>query len=264
MPVLDREGYSIFWRVDGDETRTRLILLNSLGTDQSSWDSVMPHLLNQFCVMRMDKSGHGGSTPRQGRHTIAQFGDDVLAVMDAAGWKSANLCGVSIGGMAGIYLGRTAPHRFDKLILSNTSAFIAPKVLRERIDKIRSDGLSSVTDQVLARFFSQKFIQKANPDYHSFVRVFQQTDADSYVGWSEAICDMDFREYLKEIFNPVLVITGKHDEATTPEMGRDIVAGIPGAQHVELLSSHLPFAEYPKDYAEVITRFALSDREKQK
>lgn len=258
MPVLDRKDCSIFWRIDGDETKTRLILLNSLGTDQSSWDSVMPHLLNQFCVMRLDKSGHGGSTPRKGKHTIAQFGDDVLAVMDAAGWDKANVCGVSIGGMAGIYLGRTFPDRFDKLILSNTSAFVAPEALRNRIEKIRAEGLSTVTDQILSRFFTKRFIQEDNPEYHSFARVVQQTHADSYIGWSEAICEMDFRESLKEISNPVLVITGKDDEATVPEMGRYIVAEIPGAQHVELPFSHLPFVECPKDYADLITGFVAS------
>ena len=79
------------------------------------------------------------------------LGRDVLAIMDALGIEKVHWCGLSMGGMVGHWLGANAPHRIDKLILSNTSGYYPDKTLerphrrreegRHRLDRRRHYGL---------------------------------------------------------------------------------------------------------------------------
>ena len=59
MPFVQREGARLYWRIDGHPERPALVLLNSLGCDHSLWEQLMPGLLRQFRVLRLDKPGHG-------------------------------------------------------------------------------------------------------------------------------------------------------------------------------------------------------------
>src|SRR5690606_32720790 len=90
MPFLERDDARIHWRVDGHPERPALVLVNSLGTDLSLWDPVMPGLLRRFQVLRLDKRGHGASEASPGDYTIELLASDVLAAMDAAGIERAH------------------------------------------------------------------------------------------------------------------------------------------------------------------------------
>jgi 3-oxoadipate enol-lactonase len=56
---------------------------------------------------------------------------------------------------------------------------------------------------------------------------------------------------------PTLVIWGKHDGATTPEMGEYLAKNIPGAQHTTLEAAHLSNIEQPQAYTDAVLGFLL-------
>ena len=70
-------------------------------------------------------TAQSGVTP--GPYTIEQLGRDVVALLDHLGTARASFCGLSLGGMTGMWLGIHAPARIDKLVLANTAARIAPR-----------------------------------------------------------------------------------------------------------------------------------------
>jgi 3-oxoadipate enol-lactonase len=154
--------------------------------------------------------------------------------MDAAGIERAHFCGVSIGGMIGIWLAANAADRFDRFVLSNTSARIAPERFAERIDAVRAGGIAAIADTVLGRFFTPAFVARADEHYHSVRRSLLQVDPAGYIGCCAAIRDMDLRPALARIGAPVLVITGSQDQSTPPEMGEAIAAGVRDARLVQL------------------------------
>ena len=69
-------------------------------------------------------AGMGSRAHSSGEFTIEQLGRDALAVLDAAGAPSAAVCGISIGGVTGIWLGQHASHHVKRLVLANTAARI--------------------------------------------------------------------------------------------------------------------------------------------
>lgn len=75
----------------------------------------------------------GGSPAPPGPYEIADLGRDVLALMDALGIARACYCGVSIGGMVGMWLGANAPDHVERLVLICTAAHLPPaSAWRER------------------------------------------------------------------------------------------------------------------------------------
>ncbi|UOD50752.1 3-oxoadipate enol-lactonase [Orrella daihaiensis] len=259
MPLLTKEGRQIYWRTDGDPGKPKLILLNSLGTEQGLWGPLMPRLLESFHVLRMDKRGHGGSTNLADSCTMADLARDVLSVMDAAGWRRAHVCGVSIGGMQAMWLGIHAPDRVDRLVLSNTSAAIPREVFAARIEQVRAEGLAAMSDTILGRFFTASFIAEAGPVFHSARENLLQVDPRGYIACCAAIRDMQLMDGLAAIKAPSLVILGEQDQSTPPVMGETIAASIPGAEAVRLPYAHIPLSEVPQEYARIVTDFLLKN-----
>ena len=109
MPFVQRDGARLWWRSDGDPSRPTLLVANSLGTDTTLWDPVLPRLVERFRVLRFDMRGHGASEATPGDYTIEMLARDALAVVDAAGVRQFDFAGISIGGMLGQWLGANAP-----------------------------------------------------------------------------------------------------------------------------------------------------------
>jgi 3-oxoadipate enol-lactonase len=257
MPLLQMEGRSIYWRSDGDPAKAPLVLLNSLGTHQGLWDILMPDLLQDFYVLRMDKRGHGGSTVLMDHCSIEELSQDVLAVLDHVQWPKTDLCGISIGGMMGMWLGAYAPGRFKRLVLSNTSSKVPPESFNDRIAKIQAGGMASISEMVLSRFFTPSFVQKANPWFHSIRQGLLQTLPMGYIACATAVRDMDLREVLPRLTNESLVIIGEHDQSTIPSMGQHIAQTIPGARTVVMPLAHIPLLEDPAGYVKIMREFLL-------
>jgi 3-oxoadipate enol-lactonase/4-carboxymuconolactone decarboxylase len=255
MPFIERDGARIHWRLDGHPDRPALVLANSLGTDHTLWEPVMAGLLRRFRVLRLDKRGHGASQASAGDYTIELLAGDVLAAMDAAGIERASYCGVSIGGMIGIWLAANAPQRFDRFVLSNTSAKTAPEGFADRIAKVRDGGMAAVADTVLGRFFTPGFVARADERFHTVRRTLLQVDPAGYVGCCAAIRDMDLRPELARIAAPVLVITCPGDQSTPPAMGEAIAAAVAGARLVQLPLAHVPHVEAPARFVDLVVRF---------
>jgi 3-oxoadipate enol-lactonase len=76
-----------------------------------------------------------------------------------------------------------------------------------------------------------------------------------YANCCAAVRDMDQREPIRSITNPVLVIVGTLDPATPPAVGREIAEAIHGAQLVELEAAHLSNLEQPAAFTGAVLDF---------
>src|SRR5216683_494716 len=151
MPVIDADGCPLWVEIEGPPRAPVLILSNSLGTTLHMWDRQVAAFAQRFRLVRYDRRGHGKSGVPQGPYTMERLGRDALAILDGLGIRRVNWCGLSMGGMVGMWLGAHAPERIDKLILSNTSAYMgaAPEVWNERIKTALTAGMPALVDATL-------------------------------------------------------------------------------------------------------------------
>jgi 3-oxoadipate enol-lactonase/4-carboxymuconolactone decarboxylase len=257
VPFVIRDGARLYWRSDGDPARPPLLLGNSLGTEHALWAPVVPALQRHFRVLRFDARGHGGSEAPPGDYTMAMLAQDALAVADAAGTRRFSYMGISIGGMVGMWLGAHAADRVDRLVLCNTAAKLPPAIWADRIATVRAGGMAAIVDAVLPRWFTARYLARADETLASARAAFLAVDPGGYVGCCAAIRDMDLAADLGTVRAPTLVTTGTHDLAAPKEMGMAIAAAIPGARCVELPVAHIPVPEAPGLFAHTVIGFLL-------
>jgi 3-oxoadipate enol-lactonase len=127
MPMIQSNGAKLNAQIEGPERAPVLMLCNSLGTDLHMWDDQVKAVTQHFRLLRYDRRGHGKSEAPKGPYNMDMLGRDALAVMDGMGVQKVNWCGLSMGGMVGMWLGANAAERMDRVVLSNTSAWMADK-----------------------------------------------------------------------------------------------------------------------------------------
>jgi 3-oxoadipate enol-lactonase len=208
-----------------------VVLGNSLGTTRAVWEPQQALLRGHFRLLRYEHRGHDGSPAPAGPYTIGQLGADVLALLDGYGIARAAYCGISLGGMIGLWLAANAPGRIAALGLCCTSAYLPTPLWAERARQVRSAGMGAIAQQVvIGRWFTPLFGARQPSVPASFVAQVEATDPEGYAGCCEAIAAMDLRPSLTSITAPTLVIAGAEDPATPPWHGAVIASGIAGAR----------------------------------
>jgi 3-oxoadipate enol-lactonase len=244
LPAIDVQREKFNFRVEGPAETPVLVLSNSLGTNLAMWDVQMPALTARFRVLRYDTRGHGSSTVTPGAYSIEMLARDVLALLDALKIKRAHFCGLSMGGMTGMWLGAHVPERIDRLVLANTAPKIgSAETWNARIESVRQGGMEAIADAVLGLWFTAGFRARAPETVARMRSMLTATPAEGYIESCAAIRDMDHSNAISSIRCPTLVIAGAHDAATPPAAGREMAQKIPGARCVELDAAHISNVE---------------------
>lgn len=256
MHFADVPGTTLHYRMDGTRGKPVVVLSNSLGTDLSMWEPQMEALRPRFCVVRYDTRGHGQSGAPPGPYTVEQLGRDVVALLDHVQAERASFCGLSLGGVTGLWLGIHAPARIERLVLANTSAYIGPADLwNQRIGKVSDGGMAAISDAVLARWFTPDFMAREPDTLARMKAMMERQPAAGYVACCAAVRDADLREAASRIAAPTLVITGTHDVATPPAQGAWLAQQITGARLAELPASHLSNIEAKDGFDAALAAF---------
>lgn len=249
MQVVAADGARLRAVVEGPIGAATLLFVNSIGCDHTMWDAQAAALSDRYRVIRYDARGHGGSDAPAGDYDLAQLGRDALAVLDAAGADRAHICGLSLGGLTAQWLAINAPQRVGRLVLANTAAKIGtPQGWIERTALVREQGMASLADAALSRFFSEPFRATSPEVVAAFRRVLSETAAGGYAGCCAALRDADLRAEIGRISAPTLVIAGSLDASTPPDQGDELARGVADGRLTVVDAAHLSNIERPDDF----------------
>jgi 3-oxoadipate enol-lactonase len=240
LPFIETNNLLLHYEMDGPEDAPALVLSNSLGTNLALWEPQLTVFSKSFRVLRYDSRGHGRSAATPGEYTVELLARDVLGLLDALKFDRVHFCGLSIGGMTGMWLGVNAPQRLHKLVLSNTSPQIGtPQNWNARIKAVHEHGTKSVAEAVVERWFTPTF-RANNPEIVAKTKeMIESTNTGGYTGSCAAVRDFDFWSDVGTIRTPTLVITGTHDAAAPPTDGQRLARKITGARYAELNAAHI-------------------------
>lgn len=253
--MTTRDTVDLHHLLEGSEDAPVLVMANSLGTTLRMWDEQAPALRERFRLLRYDHRGHGGSSVPSGPYSIEDLGRDVLTLLERLEVGRVSFCGLSIGGMVGMWLASEAPERLESLVLCCTSArFEPPETWETRARTVRKEGVGAIADAVLERWFTHAFRESDQGTVERAGRMLRETPAEGYAGCCEAIRDADLRSRLEAIAAPTLVIGGADDPAVPVDQLELIRDSIPEARLVVIdNAAHLANVEQP----EAITRAVL-------
>jgi len=256
MPLANLGEARLHYELTGPETRPTLVFSNSLGTDFSMWDPQMPAHSQRFRILRYDKRGHGQSSVPPGDYTIEQLGRDVIALLDSLGIDRVHFCGLSIGGMTGMWLAVHAPERLARLVLCNTAARIGTnETWNGRIAAVRKGGMKDVAAAVIERWFTPEFRAASPEKVAPALAMLENANPVGYTGCCAAIRDMDQRDAISAIKVPTLVIYGAKDPVIPTADALFVAERIRGAQTLALDAAHLSNVERAEAFTQGVADF---------
>ncbi|GAC1673310.1 MAG: 3-oxoadipate enol-lactonase [Candidatus Acidiferrum sp.] len=259
MPFAQLPDARIHYELSGPPDAPLLLLSHALGVNLSMWEPQVAEFSEHFQVLRYDTRGHGASSISPGDYSIALLAQDVLQLLDALGVQRAHFCGLSMGGMVGMWLAANAPQRFHKIVLGNTAVKIGtPHSWATRIETVRKSGMVAIVPAVIERWFTFEFRVNSPEVVAGIQHVLETTAPQGYVACCAAVRDMDYREHISAIRSPALIISGTHDPGTTPADGHFLSDHIPGARYVELPAAHVSTVEDSVKFSAEVVRFLNS------
>jgi 3-oxoadipate enol-lactonase len=224
-----------------------VVLAGSLGTTRAMWQPQLAAFAAHSRVVRFDHLGHGASATPPGPYTIELLGEHLLRLLDELDLPRVSYCGLSLGGMLGMWFAAHHPDRIDRLALLCTSAYLPPaQGWLDRAERVRRAGTADIAAEVVARWFTPGFASRRPDVVESFVAGLVDQPDEGYAACCEAIAAMDLRPVLPRITAATLVVAGTEDLPTPPEHGRVIAATVAGARFVTVPdAAHLASVEQP-------------------
>ena len=95
--TIERSGSTIHYWLSGPEGRPLVTLTHGATMDHRMFDAQLPALVDEYRVLTWDVRGHGRSQPIGHDFSMAAAADDLLALIQLAGYDRAVLAGQSMG-----------------------------------------------------------------------------------------------------------------------------------------------------------------------
>lgn len=240
MPFANLRSVRLHYELAGPDDAPVVMFSNSLGADLSMWSLQVSDFSRRYRVLRYDSRGHGESSLPAGPHNLPALAGDVLDLLDYLTIPIVSLCGLSLGGMTGLWLAQHAPKRIRRVIACSSAAKIGTQETWDaRIGLVRREGMAAVVPGILERWFTAPFHASSPQTVQALRRTLESISADGYAAGCAAVRDADLREGLSAVAVPALVVNGASDPVTPPADGRWLASQIPRARYAEFAGAHL-------------------------
>ncbi len=238
MSYITANGLQIWCERKG-EGEPLLFISGSGGDLRNKPNALDGPLVKQFDMVAYDQRGLGQTDKPDGPYSMADYADDAAGLLDELDWATANVVGVSFGGMVAQELAIRYPDRVRKLVLCCTSPGGAGGASYPLHSLIGMDPLAEARQMIpISDIRHDAAWQAANPDAYRFMLDLRTTDP--WAGEPRramgaelqllARKDLDTWDRLPSITAPTLICGGLYDGIALPETQPRMAEQIPGAQ----------------------------------
>jgi non-heme chloroperoxidase len=247
--VAANDGTPLYVKDWGPKDGPVVVFSHGWPLNADSWESQMQFLAERgYRVIAHDRRGHGRSGQPWANNTMDQYADDLDAVLRAKGVTRATLVGFSTGGgEVARYIGRHGTARVAKLVFvsavtpimgqTTTNPNGVPEAVFDSLRKASLDNRAQLYKDIAGGPFFGFNRPGAKPSaglVDSFYVQGMQAGSKATYDSIEAFFHSDFREDLKKVNVPTLVIHGTDDQIVPIETtGRATAQLVKGARLIE-------------------------------
>jgi pimeloyl-ACP methyl ester carboxylesterase len=243
-----------------------VVLLPGTFSDRRTWLRLIGSFSPAFRCLLFDPRGTGASPDPGTPFTADDLVDDLLAVMDAAGFGDAHLVGHSLGATVALLAAGRRPDRVGRVVAVGPPLYVDAR-LRLVLDHWEALARSNLDDEALHRglvldaFGRDAFLRLVPAVIRDMGR--NPIARDTVLRYIECDRAQDLRPRLGGIDSAVLVLAGVEDALAGPVHARAVAEGITGAR-VEVIegSGHTPQVERPAEVARLAVPFLESAGER--
>jgi pimeloyl-ACP methyl ester carboxylesterase len=246
-----------------------LVLLHAFPLTHALWRHQLQAPPPGWRLVAPDLRGFGGSdrvaadAPARspGARSMADYADDVAALLEELEIERPVVAGVSMGGYVAFALYRRLGGRISGLILADTRADADTedaRANRRRMQQLVIDrGVAAIADEMVPRLLGET-TRREQPDIAEEVRgLIESNGAWAIHDALECLASRpDSTPALADIRCPALVVVGREDVLTPVPLAQSLHAGLANSQ-LEIVdgAGHLANLERPGEFGTILSEF---------
>ena len=242
---------------------TPILIVHGLSYFSWDWLEVGQALAADREVIAMDMRGFGDSDWSPAKdYSVPTMAQDILAVLDHAGWKRALLVGHSMGGRPTTYAAAKHPERVAALVLVDYTPENAPAGTKRTTEAVANtpDAFANI-DEAMKYFgkddrprFEQYlkktdagYVVKRDTHFRDQFRKVLQTGERPKLG-------VDMWQLIGEVRCPILSMRGARSDMYAAETVAKMKAANPRIEVVEVDAGHNIAGENPQGFLEAFRK----------
>ncbi|MGD0393783.1 MAG: alpha/beta hydrolase [Acidimicrobiales bacterium] len=258
MPIASSDGVDLYYERRG--VGPRLLFLNGSGSTIEGSGLLLGVFARPFDLVAWDYRGMGRSGLPASPYDMSQCARDALAVLDAVGWDTARVLGISFGGMVAQELAVTAPQRIERLALLCTSAGGegGSSYPLHELERMSEDERKQTRRQLIDTRFDPEWLA-SHPKDRDLVDAMERRAPGPEPGRGqgnrfqlEARRHHDVWDRLPSISCPTYVACGRFDGIAPPGNSAALASQIAGSQLHTYEGGHAFLAQDPRSITDVI------------
>lgn len=259
-----------------------IVFVNSLMTNLTMWDAVLPRFAAHFNIVTYDQRGHGASSVPPTECDLDQLTDDVTAILDALGVSRAHaVIGVSQGGATALNFAlRHGSLRTARIVACDTQA-VSPQAniaaWDERKAQARKEGMAALADVTVPRWFVEGQSKATGAVRSAVWQMITSTSVEGFARTARSLQGYDLvGSGLVDVVQgkkqptaaasatfaapmPMLLLAGSAD-GKLPEVLQDLAEqiGTPSTSFVNIDGAgHLPMCDRPQQFVDAVLPWLL-------
>ena len=188
---------------------------------------------------RMDMPAH---------YSIKSMAEDICQALDSLSIRSADIYGVSQGGMIAQCIAVDRPDPVRKLVLCSTSGYVPPTasaVFQEWSSLTKAQNIEGLVLSFAKNVYSQSYFEKNRDAFIQFGRTVTEDELQRFYTSLACFDACDLRNELHRIQSPVLVIGGEQDRIFGAESAKEIAKHTNGKLILYPNDAHAVYDENP-------------------
>jgi 3-oxoadipate enol-lactonase len=229
----------LYYEVQGDiHAPETIVFLNGLTQSTLSWFFVLQHYKDKYRIILLDFIFQGQSEKEADPRDFDQHAADVRSVLDKENIERPVLAGLSYGSLVAQHFAVLFPERVKKIILISTFAHTTPyfdAIALSWWRALETGGYNLLLDVMMPHVISESYF--ANPvipiEVMKEARKDLNINTDALLKLMKATKERkDYREDLKKITTPCLIIHGEKDLLLPAHMANEVHRNIKGSRLV--------------------------------
>jgi len=257
MPFIAAGKLRLYYEEQGQGPR--LLYISGTGGDLRNRPTIFEKGLIGFRILAYDQRGMGRSDKPDVPYSMADYAADAVALLEALGWESCCVMGVSFGGMVAQEVALRYPKRVERLVLCCTSSGGeggSSYPLHELADLPPTDRASrmlGLSDTRLGEAWQANHPEQAQLLIEDIVARFSigADDPSHQIGVRRQLgarLDHDTWSRLPELKVPTLICGGQFDALAPPANLEALKTQIPAARLEFFKGGHLFFLGDPRAF----------------